>query len=73
MAYNGFWLGDVADFYHKSSIEYLKLNLAQLFHRNTSATILPTDVTCWSSCSHSVTKLDFNELNFVVRFFLVPT
>jgi hypothetical protein len=34
-------LGDVADFQHKSSIELLLLKLAQMFHRSTSAAILP--------------------------------
>ena len=38
---NEFRLGDVADFQHKSSIELLLLNLAQMFHRSTSAAILP--------------------------------
>ncbi len=41
VAGNGSRLGDVADFQHKSSIEFLMLNLAQMFYRSTSAAILP--------------------------------
>ena len=41
IAANVFRLGDVADFLHKSSIELLLLNRAQMFHRSTSAAILP--------------------------------
>ena len=41
IGYNGFRLGDVADYLHKSFLELLLLNLAQMFHRSTSAAILP--------------------------------
>src|SRR5699024_8985573 len=40
IGYNGLRLCDVAAFLHKSSIELLMLNLAQMFHSSTSPAIL---------------------------------
>ena len=41
IAYNVFWLGEVADFQHKCLIEKLNLNFALNCYRSTSPAILP--------------------------------
>ena len=46
IAYNVFWLGEVADFQHKCLIEKLNLNFALNCYRSTSPAILP------NQCQH---------------------
>jgi hypothetical protein len=41
LAHNILALGDVADFQHKSLIEFLVLKLTQMFLRSSSAAVLP--------------------------------